>query len=58
LSSVSINLKTVNGQSLLGTGNVQITFPVDTTVTENGSNAVSGRAVYQYVGNYVTELSL
>ena len=58
LSSVSINLKTVNGQSLLGTGNVQITFPVDTTVTENGSNPVSGRAVYQYVGNYVTGLSL
>ena len=58
MSSVSINLKTVNGQSLLGTGNIQISFPIDTTITENGSNAVSGRAVYQYVGNYVTGLNL
>lgn len=58
LSSVTISLKTVNGQSLLGTGNVQITFPVDTTVTDSGLNAVSGRAVYQYVGDYVTNLNL
>lgn len=46
-------LKTINGQSLIGSGNIQIQFPVDSTVTNDSINSVSGRAVYNYVTDYV-----
>ena len=42
------NIKTVNNQSLLGEGNIEIAVAVqaDQTIIEGSSNAVSGGAVY------------
>ena len=51
ISSLDVysGLKTINGQSLIGTGNIQINTTIDGIVTENSPNAVSSRAIYQYV---------
>lgn len=49
------NIKTVNGQSLLGDGNITIEggsqITVDTEITENSQNPVTSAAIYQMVGN-------
>ena len=42
------NIKTVNNQSLLGSGNIEIAVAVqaDQTIIEGSTNAVAGGAVY------------
>lgn len=48
-SPADITLKTINGNSLLGEGNISINFPVDQTLDESSTNAISSKGVYQYV---------
>lgn len=49
------NIKTVNNQSILGSGNITIEagsqITVDTEITENSQNPVTSAAIYQMVGN-------
>lgn len=43
------NIKTINNQSLLGSGNITITaqsITIDTAITSTGTNAVQGKAIY------------
>jgi hypothetical protein len=42
--------KTINGNSILGTGNIEIKIPIiDNILTENSVNAVSSNAIYSYL---------
>lgn len=55
------NIKTVNGQSLLGNGNIQIEGgTVDTEMSDTSKNAVQNKVIKKYiddlVGNTLTQL--
>ena len=58
LSSYTKNLvlKTINGNSLYGEGNIRIALTVDATVTSTSNNAVSGKAVYNFVTSELQSL--
>ena len=53
------NIKTINGESLLGEGNITIegggTINIDQSVISGSSNAVSGGAVYTQMGGLKLE---
>ena len=47
------NIKTVNGESVLGSGNIKIQVEVDQTYTPESENAQSGKAVAEALSGYV-----
>ena len=47
------NIKTVNGESVLGSGNIKIQVEVDQTYTPDSTNAQSGKAVTEALSGYV-----
>ena len=47
------NIKTVNGESILGAGNIKIQVEVDQTYTPDSENAQSGIAVAEALSGYV-----
>ena len=55
-----VTLKTINGQSLKGEGNIEITaegsIPVDDVVSETSANAVSSRAVARAISELATSI--
>lgn len=53
------NIKTINNQSILGSGNITIegSGTVDQTIIENSTNAVAGGAVYTAIGDIESLLS-
>lgn len=56
------NIKTINGQTLLGEGNIEISSggPVDTAMSDTSENAVQNKVIKKYiddlVGNILTQL--
>lgn len=50
-SNTEIDLKTINGESLLGTGNIPVQTPltIDTAPTENSNNPVSSGGAYSAI---------
>ena len=46
------NIKTVNGESILGSGNIEIQVEVDQTYDPNSTNAQSGTAVAEALSGY------
>lgn len=58
------NIKTINNQSLLGSGNIEISAPsitVDTTISDTSTNPVQNKVIKAYidglVGNVATQLA-
>ena len=58
------NIKTVNGQSLLGGGNIEISAPsitVDTTMSDTSTNPVQNKVIKAYIdgliGNVTAQLA-
>ena len=58
------NIKTINNQSLLGSGNIEISAPsitVDTTMSDTSTNPVQNKVIKAYidglVGNVATQLA-
>ena len=58
------NIKTINNQSLLGSGNIEISTPsitVDTTMSDTSMNPVQNKVIKAYidglVGNVTTQLA-
>ena len=58
------NIKTVNGQSLLGRGNIEISAPsitVDTTMSDTSTNPVQNKVIKAYIdgliGNVTAQLA-
>lgn len=50
------NIKTVNGESILGNGNISIPVPiVDSTLSDTSTNAVQNKAVKAYVDSNIYE---
>ena len=47
------NIKTVNGESVLGSGNIKIQVEVDQTYSPTSANAQSGKAVAEALSGYV-----
>lgn len=50
------NIKTVNGQSLLGSGNIAITSSADTTMSDTSTNPVQNKVIKSYVDNATSDL--
>lgn len=56
------NIKTINGESILGSGNIEISSggPVDTAMSDTSENAVQNKVIKKYiddlVGNILTQL--
>ena len=50
------NIKSVNGKSLLGEGNLELSIEVDQTYNPTSKNAQSGVAVAEAIGNIETAL--
>lgn len=56
------NIKTINGESILGSGNIEISSggPVDTEMSDTSENAVQNKVIKKYiddlVGNILTQL--
>lgn len=56
------NIKTINGESILGSGNIEISSggPVDTEMSDTSENAVQNKVIKAYidslVGNILTQL--
>ena len=51
------NIKSVNGKSLLGEGNLELSIEVDQTYNPTSKNAQSGVAVAEAIGNIETALN-
>lgn len=50
------NIKSVNGKSLLGEGDLELSIEVDQTYNPTSENAQSGKAVAEAIGNIETAL--
>lgn len=56
------NIKTINGESILGSGNIEISSggPVDTEMSDTSENAVQNKVIKAYIdsliGNILTQL--
>lgn len=50
------NIKSVNGKSLLGEGDLELSIEVDQTYNPESENAQSGKAVAEAIGNIETTL--
>ena len=51
------NIKTINGESVLGTGDIEISSQVDTEMSDTSENAVQNKVIKQYVDNASSEFS-
>ena len=54
---IYLSKTTLAGKVYDGTGWKQIIYPVDTTVTAQGANPVSGKAVYDYVSEQIASIT-
>lgn len=51
------NIKTINGQSVLGTGDIEISSVVDTEMSDTSENAVQNKVIKQYIDTASSELT-
>lgn len=51
------NIKTVNGESILGTGDIEISSVVDTEMSDTSENAVQNKVIKQYVDTASSEFT-
>lgn len=51
------NIKTINGESVLGTGDIEISSVVDTEMSDTSENAVQNKVIKQYVDTASSEFS-